>query len=211
MTEDLLAWLRETHGPLGYVVLALAAALEYVFPPIPGDTIALGGIALATGAGYIVVLVYLALNVGALGGGMAAYGVGRAIATRRGRRPPRFLRSMVARRAIDALLLRFQKHGAVYLALNRFVPAFRAFFFIAAGMARLPAWKVALWGTLSAMIWNALLIGLGWILGSNLELLARWVATYSYVAIAIAVLVVLVAMWRWRRSLREEESTDSDY
>ncbi len=206
MTEDLLAWLRETHGPLGYLVLALAAAVEYVFPPLPGDTIALGGIALAMGAGYHAAIVYAALNLGALAGGMTAYAAGRAIAARRSRHPPRFLRSMAARRAIDALLVRFARHGAAYLALNRFVPAFRAFFFLAAGMAGLPAWKVALYGTLSAMLWNALLMLLGWALGANLEVLADWVSTYSYVAIGAVAVVIVVGLWRWRRSTRAEDA-----
>jgi membrane protein DedA with SNARE-associated domain len=208
VTEELLAWLRETHGPLGYLVLAAAAAIEYVFPPFPGDTITLGGIALALGSGYGVGWVYVAMNAGALAGGMTAYAAGLGLARRRERTPPRFLRSMVARRAIDSLLVRFQKHGAAYLALNRFIPAFRAFFFLAAGMARLPAWKVAAWGTLSAMVWNALLLGIGVALGENIELLGTWVSRYSYGAIAVAAVVVIVWLWRWRKSEREAEEAE---
>jgi membrane protein DedA with SNARE-associated domain len=196
MMEELLAWLQQTEGPLAYVVLGLASLVEYVFPPFPGDTITLFGVFLAVSAGYGIGWVYLALNVGALAGGMMAYWVGRAIGAKRWERTPRFLRTQQARRAIDSVLARFERHGAAYLAINRFVPALRAVFFVAAGMAGLPAWKVAVWGTLSAALWNALLLGAGWGLGASYQQLAEWVRTYSYVAIGALVIGALVALAR---------------
>ncbi|MCZ7682066.1 MAG: hypothetical protein M5U28_26035 [Sandaracinaceae bacterium] len=92
MMEDLFAWLQRSEGPLAYLVLAAANAIEYVFPPFPGDSITLFGIALAAGSGYGLAWVYVALNLGALGGGMTTYAIGRWIAERREHRTPRFLR-----------------------------------------------------------------------------------------------------------------------
>jgi membrane protein DedA with SNARE-associated domain len=201
MMEDLLEWLQHTEGPAAYAVLGLAAMAEYVFPPFPGDTITLTGVFLAVGAGYHVAWVYAALNVGAVIGGMGAYGVGRLVAARRLRRPPRFLRTQQLRQAVNTVLDRFERHGSWYLALNRFLPALRAVFFIAAGMARLPAWKVAVYGAVSAALWNGLLLGLGWLLGDNLEQLESILRTYSAVVIAVvvAVLAGLALRWWWRR------------
>lgn len=208
MMEDVLPWLQRSEGPLAYLVLALASMLEYLVPPFPGDTIALFGIFLAATAGYHVAGVYLALNAGALAGGMATYALGRWIAVRREHRTPRFLRGQQVRRAIDQTLARFEKHGAAYLALNRFVPALRSVFFLAAGMARLPAWKVALFGTLSAALWNGLLLAAGWAVGANYAELERWVRTYSYVAlgaVGLFVVVVLVRVLIKRRAPEEPE------
>ena len=200
MMEELLLWLQHSEGPLAYVVLSASSFVEYLFPPFPGDTIALFGIFLAATAGYHVVWVYVALNLGAFVGGMATYGVGRWIGVRREQRTPRFLRGKRARIAIDTTIERFDRHGALYLAINRFVPALRGFFFVAAGMAGLPWWRVALFGTLSAMVWNGLLLGLGWLVGANFDELSRWVATYSYVAVGLTVFVVGVLVWRATRS-----------
>jgi membrane protein DedA with SNARE-associated domain len=197
MMEELLPWLQQSEGPLAYLVLGLASLIEYVFPPFPGDTVALFGVFLAATAGYGVVWVYLVLNLGALGGGMAAYGFGRWIAERREHRTPRFLRGQQARKAIDAALARFERHGAAYLALNRFVPALRSVFFIAAGMAKLPAWKVALWGTVSAAAWNALLLTLGWAVGSNYARLEGWVRTYSTVALIVVALAAIALVVKY--------------
>jgi membrane protein DedA with SNARE-associated domain len=210
MMEDLYVWLQQSEGPLGYLVLALASAIEYVVPPLPGDTIALFGIVLASGAGYELWGVYAALNIGATGGGMIAYAVGRWIAVHRKNRTPRFLRTQAARRAIDLAVARFERHGAVYLALNRFVPALRAFFFLAAGMARLPAWKVALFGALSAAVWNALLLALGVLVGANLAELERWVSTYSYIVIGVVVVAIPFLVWRSRRRARTDEASGGE-
>lgn len=209
MMDDLLAWLQRLEGPQSYGILALASLLEYVFPPFPGDTVALAGVFLALRAGYDVVWVYLALNVGAVTGGMSAYGLGRLVAGRRLSRPPRFLRTQQVREALNLALDRFRRHGAWYLALNRFVPALRAVFFLAAGMARLPAWKVALWGLVSAAVWNALLLGAGWLLGDKYEQLASIVETYSTAAIGALAVAALVTVWRWRRANREPTDRDN--
>ncbi len=202
MMEEVLAWLQHSEGPLGYAALAAACCVEYLVPPLPGDTVALFGIVLAATAGWSAPLVYLALNVGAVGGGMAVYGIGRWIGGHRAERTPRFLRTQQAREALDATIARFERHGALYLLLNRFVPALRGFFFLAAGIAGIPAWKVALYGTISAMLWNALLLALGWAAGSNLERLQGWLSIYTWAALAVVAVVVGVMIVRAVRARR---------
>ena len=196
--EDLLRWLEAHESPLAYVVLGLASLVEYLFPPFPGDTVAIFGVFLATSAGYRPLLVYLALEVGAVAGGMGAYAFGRAFAE--AERRPRWLRGPRAERALDVLVDRYARYGAVYLVLNRFVPALRAFFFVGAGLARMPAVSVALWGAVSAAVWNALLLAGGWVVGRNWELLVDVVRGYSAAAMGV-VLVVAVALGvrAWRR------------
>jgi len=195
MTDDLLAWLESHEGPWAYVLIALACLVEYVFPPFPGDTVALFGVFLAVTAGYSGWAVYLALDVGATIGGLAAYGFGRLFADPDKR--PAFLRSERSARAIATLEAQYAKHGGLYLLSNRFLPALRAFFFVAAGIARVPLWQVMLYGGLSAMIWNGLLFGLGWWAGESFETLRTWLERYSLVVVAVA--IVALGVWLWRR------------
>jgi membrane protein DedA with SNARE-associated domain len=197
----MLAWLSGHEGPLAYAVFGIASMLEYLVPPLPGDAIALFGIFLTVSAGWSTAAVYAALNVGSVTGGMIAYAAGRTLKDRE--RRPRFLRGPRATRAIATLTERYQKHGAIYIAINRFVPAFRAFFFVAAGMAGLPAPRVAFFGLLSALVWNAILLGLGHVLGASYEQLASGVGVYG-VVVVVLVAVGLVVAWRLgsRRFLR---------
>lgn len=211
MMDELFAWLQRTEGPLPYLVLGLASLIEYVLPVFPGDTVTLFGAFLAATAGWSPAWVYLVLNVGALGGGMSAYAFGRWLGERREERSPRFLRTQQARRALDAAIARFERHGVAYLALNRFVPALRAFFFVAAGLARLPAWKVALFGGLSAATWNALLLAAGWMVGDNFERLVELSKTYSYGAFfVLALLGIGVGARAYRAARRRRREARSE-
>lgn len=202
MTAEILAWLETHEGPWAYAVLALACLVEYVFPPFPGDTIALFGVFLAVRAGYSKWAVFAALNVGAMVGGLVAYGFGCAL-LRTGRRP-RFLRTVRAEEAIATLETHYRARGGVYLAVNRFVPALRAFFFVAAGIARVPVWQVIVFGGASAMAWNAVLFVLGWSIGASFETLATWVERYAVVVVLLLATLVIVFVLRRNRARRNE-------
>lgn len=191
MLDKLLSWLEHSEGPLAYLVLALAGALEYVVPPIPGDTITLFGVFLSSSAEYSPYLVYIAITIGAIAGSMVPYAFGRWI----GRHEddwPFFLKHERTRRAIHTLCARFGKHGSVYLALNRFVPALRAVFFVAAGISEMHVGKVLLFGSLSALVWNGLIFAVGWSIGGNLERMQELSAQYGWgVLIVLALVLVL--------------------
>lgn len=210
--EEIMRWLAQEEGPLGYVVLGLAAMIEYVVPPFPGDTVALFGVFLASSAGWSALGVYLALDVGAIAGGMAAYGFGRAISAPE--RRPRWMRGPRTERAITTITERYRERGAIYLALNRFVPALRAFFFVGAGIAQLPWTAVLLWGGLSALVWNALLLAVGWFVGSEWERMLALMRTYTAATLGlIAVVVVLAALralWRWRAAKKAAADRTGD-
>jgi len=208
--DEIMRWLEGSEGPLGYVVLALAALVEYVVPPFPGDTVALFGVFLAATAGWGAAWVYLALNAGAIGGGMIAYAFGRSVAAPE--RRPRWLRGPRSERAIARIAERYRKHGAVYLAINRFVPALRAFFFVGAGIARLPWQPVLLWGSVSALAWNGILLALGWAVCSSWTEMVAWARAYSAIATLIVVLAIVVMAARaiYRRARAQSGSAGAD-
>jgi membrane protein DedA with SNARE-associated domain len=179
------------HGPAywAYVLVAGAAGVEYVFPPIPGDTVALFAVALAVRAQLHWLLVYVSMTLGALGGGLAAWAFGSWLASREGSWPA-FLRSPGATRALDAVRRGYARHGGMYLAVNRFLPALRAFFFIGAGLSGMKVGPVLLYGGLSALVWNAILMGAGYAVGSNWDALSDlaeryWAATLILIGIAV--------------------------
>jgi membrane protein DedA with SNARE-associated domain len=207
MVDELLIWLSEQEGPAAYLVLALASALEYIAPPLPGDTVALFGTFLAATAGYDPLLVYLVLTGGSIGGSLVAWSFGLYIG-RHESRWPRFLRGDATRGRIRRVIERFESHGAIYLSLNRFLPALRALFFVAAGMAGMRAWKVVVFGGLSAAVWNLLILLVGFGVGENWEKLASLSEGYTYASLGLIGLVALGFGVRWliRRSGRRDRA-----
>jgi len=188
--------MRASEGPLAYLVLAGAAMLEYVIPPFPGDTVTLFGIFLAATSGYAVALVYLALTVGSTVGSLGAYAFGRWLGARP-ERSRRFFKGERARRTLEGVADRFRRHGSWYLAFNRFLPALRAFFFVAAGIARMDVWKVALFGGLSAVVWNALLLAVGFAVGDNWERIRSLSEQYTIATASVVALVAIFFAVRW--------------
>ncbi len=193
------------HGPVywAYALVAAAAAVEYVFPPIPGDTVALFAVALAVRAQLHWAFVYLAMTAGALLGGLAAWGFGVWLADHQSQWPW-FLKTPGATRALDAVRRGYERHGSMYLALNRFLPALRAFFFVGAGLSRMKAAPVVLYGGISAAVWNAILMAAGYAIGNNWDALQNVLERYTLATLILIVLAVsgIVARLAWdsRRS-----------
>ncbi|MCS6798965.1 MAG: DedA family protein [Myxococcota bacterium] len=201
--DPALQWVRDHHGPLGYAALGLAAAAEYVVPPIPGDLIVLFGAFLAARAGWSAAGVWLVCTGASLLGMLAAWRLGLGLGDR-WERWPSWLRTDRTRALLASMQHRFERHGPWVLLANRFVPAFRMVVFVAAGLARAPACTVLAWGGASAAIWNALLLVAGWTVGDNWERLVAFAQNYTRVAFVVALALVvalgLVLWWRRRRT-----------
>ncbi|MFB6262122.1 MAG: DedA family protein [Bradymonadaceae bacterium] len=170
---------------VGLVVLALSAAVEYVFPPFPGDLVTLAGSVMIPEAGWPIGGVFGALLVGTALGTSVDWRVGVWLSDNRdgeSRLHQWFRRDHVQRR-VDRLVDRFRRHGAVYISINRFVPAFRALFFVAAGYAGIDYRRAIGFGLLSACLWNAAVMGVGYAVGFHLETLVAIVRQYSTIAL----------------------------
>ena len=199
IAQAITGFLRHNNSPLGLLVLGATALIEYVFPPFPGDTITLFAAVLVTRFGWNLGLAFGAVLAGSGAGAMLDYYVGVWMGDRY--RQGRFLHRPSHREKVDAVLAAFRRHGEAYVVLNRFLPAVRAVFFLAAGMERLRPLRVLFFALLSAAAWNALILAAGYGLGANWERIRSAFATYSTVAWSVLGLaaIVLVGRWCWRR------------
>lgn len=204
----LIDFVGQHNGPLGWGVLGLSALIEYIFPPFPGDTVTLFGAFLITAKGWSFAAVLISVLIGSGAGAMLDFHFGRWLKARELRTPGKH----VERRAlVNRLVKRFDRHGEMYIVLNRFLPGVRAVFFVAAGMAGMRWDRVLFWSLVSALLWNLALIGLGSLIGANFEDLVRFMSSYSRIVYAILGALVLAWVVRavWRRvSARSSASGD---
>lgn len=157
-----------------FVGLMAGSFLEYVFPPFPGDTVVVAGAVLAAAGGLGLPWVLVAVTVGAVAGTAVDWWAGRRAAARldglaEGRR-----------RTVQRLVDGFERVGPALLVINRFAPGIRALFFVAAGVAGLPLGTVVAYATVSATAWNLLLVGLGSLVGWNLDALLPWLGRVGW-------------------------------
>ena len=134
----------------------------------------------------------LALIAGSLGnaiGAAAAYAIGfyggRPAVLRLGK----YIK--LDERALSKTEKWFEKYGAASVFLTRLVPVFRTFISIPAGLARMNFWKFFIFTFLGAVLWDSMLIYLGFILGSNWQNILALFNDYTYAALALAFLVLI--------------------
>ena len=173
---------------LGYAGLALLMLAETVFPPIPSE-------AVLPLAGYLVergelsyVLVLLTSTAGSVLGAMVLYE-----AARHGGRPvaERFLRfAHLQPEKLDDAERWFARRGALIVLLGRCVPGMRSLVSLPAGLLRMPRLQYLGLTLLGSAIWNAVLVTVGYLLGSQWERVADVIGPVSKPLVAIAVVGV---------------------
>jgi len=209
--QEILDFLAANQNILGFLCLMVASFIEYVFPPFPGDTVLLLGGVLVAASGWSPVFVISAATFGAVLGSWIDFELGRWIRRRPSTTFARFLRRRGLDRAVRKVVSRFERHGSVYIAINRFLPGIRGFFFVAAGMANLPLRSVLLWGTLSALAWNAFVLTMGFVLGGNLDAVQTFFERYTLVAWGLIAAIVLFFLGRaWLESRRAPSTNDHE-
>lgn len=201
MSSGLIAWL--TSVPLGvlYLIMALFAAVENVFPPIPADTVvALGSWLAARGQGSPV-WAFLSVWIGNVAGAAAMYFVGR----RHGtvwieRRFPK----IADEKSENRLRELHRRYGAASLFLSRFIPGVRALVPPFAGALRLPAMSSLVSIAVASGIWYGLVSYLAFRAGAadwnaltgRISSVGRWIAVGAGVVLAVGAL----AWWLRQRS-----------
>jgi membrane protein DedA with SNARE-associated domain len=176
--------------------LGLAAFLENLVPPIPGDTVVLFGAYLAGRGALSWVPVFLATWAGGTAGFMSMYAIGYTGG-----------RAWVARHlgpSRAASLERAERwlgrYGVGLILVNRFLSGVRTAIALGAGIGRL-GWRPVLLGAAASMaLWNGLLLAAGMALGRNWEAASALLRTYNRVAVAAGMALLLGAgIWHWRR------------
>ncbi|RJS22673.1 DedA family protein [Corallococcus sp. H22C18031201] len=182
-------------GPFGLLVLGVAAMLEYVVPPFPGDTITLLGGVYAVRGAQPWPLVFLVVTVGSVVGAAIDYAVGRWLARRFDAHPEWSFFGLTHARLVQ-VQARMRTTGPWLLVINRFLPGIRGVIFIAAGAAQMPRFNALMLGAVSAMAHTALVLGLGMAVGGNLERLTYLVSRYQYAVVGLVVVAVVAVAVR---------------
>ena len=175
---------------------------ETVFPPIPSE-------AVLPLAGYLVeratsryVAVLVTSTAGSVLGAVLLYE-----AARHGGRPfaERFMRFA---RLEPGEARRGRARGSpgaapLIVLLGRCVPGMRSLVSLPAGLLRMPRWEYLLFTLLGSTMWNAVLVGAGYALGSQWERVADVIGPVSKPLVAIVVIGVGgCLLWRGLRSRR---------
>jgi membrane protein DedA with SNARE-associated domain len=194
MLQSFLQWLAEWPPAVLYLVLALFAALENVFPPLPTDTVVAFGTWLAARGDGSAVGAFLATWLGNVAGAAAMYEVGRRHGTTWMRRKfPRLADEQGEAR----LRTLYSRYGLAALLLSRFIPGVRALVPPFAGALRVPGASAITAMALASGVWYGLISYLAWRAGSNWEAVTQMLARSGRVVTIGAVAIAVLAGLAW--------------
>lgn len=196
----LLEWLSSLPTWALYSSLALIAAAENVFPPIPADTVVgVGSFLAARGSGSLIVAA-TSIWAGNLLGAVGMYFVGRRYGS------AALMKRMGGADAEARVAKMYSSYGVWALFVSRFLPGVRAVVPPVAGALKIPLAKVLPAMAVASALWYGAIAWLGFRFGQNLEELQRLIgsATRTSGLVAIAIVVVALGVFWWRRRSRAE-------
>lgn len=202
-------WVVSVMEALGGPGAGLIIALENLFPPVPSELILpLAGFTASQGSMSLIGAI-LWTTLGSLLGALALHWVGAKL----GRERTRALATripLIKLSDVDKTEAWFAKHGTKAVFFGRMLPLFRSFISVPAGVERMPLGIFALFTTLGSLVWNAVFVTAGYLLGQNWHLVEHYAGLLSRAVVLTSILTVAVFVAvRVRNDRRERAAAEA--
>ena len=177
-----------------YPALFAMALLENLFPPFPGDVVALFSGYLAGTGRLSLAGALLATAAGGWAGFVILFALGRVL----GREwVNRRIRPRVAPGLWEAAEARLTRYGLWVVLANRFFAGLRSIIALVAGVLALSALHVVALAGVGSLVWHMLLVGAGYVIGEDWQRLHRLLAAYNVVVLTGIAILALIGLIFW--------------
>ena len=189
--QDVLNWLSGLPPAALYGALAVVAAAENVFPPLPADTVVAFGAFLAARGQATLLGAFLATWIGNVGGALLVYALGRRYGTE-------YLHKWMSRFGAGGRESRLEsmyaRRGVLALFLSRFIPGLRALVPPFAGALRVPPARATLAIAVASAIWYGVVTVIAYRVGTDWDALQSRLRGAGVTAALIAGAIAIVAI-----------------
>ena len=194
MFENILNQISTFPPVWVYIIMMLFAFIENVFPPSPSDiVIVIGGTLVGAGdLSFILALIFSTL--GSITGFMLMFYIGSTV-DKKLIHSGRF--KYIPINSINIVEAWFRKYGYFVIIANRFLPGTRAVISFFAGISNLEPKKTFSLCFISALVWNIIMLYLGFMFGNNVEAIDSYLTTYSNIVIVATIAIVLLLIIRF--------------
>ena len=197
MIHDIAATIVSYIGDMGYWGIFLLMFLESTFFPFPSEIIMIPAGYLAFKGEMNIYLIILAGILGSVGGALLNYYLaihfGRAFILRYGKY------FFIKEATLDKLESFFTKHGEISTFTGRLIPGIRQLISLPAGLARMNMAKFSFYTAIGAGIWVIVLVAVGYLVGSNEELISEYLKSATLIALISVVLITIFYVVRYKR------------
>ena len=173
----------------GYIGIFLMTFVESTFIPMPSEfTLIPAGYLVARGDMNILP-VLLSSVLGALLGSLfnyfIAYYFGRKLFTIYGKYF--FLNSQ----QLNTIELFFTRYGGISTLLGRMLPGIKHFISFPAGLAKMNLHLFSLYTTIGSFFWLSFLLYLGYVVGTNQQLISTYIKKFNLIIVFFVVCIIL--------------------
>ena len=210
MIDAVIQWLQHADPASVYLLLFLSAFFENIIPPIPGDVpIAFAGYMLAFGSLSFSLALFWS-TLGSAAGFMTVFLLSRTLGlklyaigqTEVRHRFAKWVHKLFPPSEMEEVRLKFSRHGYAAVLANRFLFGSRALISIVSGLLHLRISLVLLCCSISAILWNILLLYGGLVLGRNWQGIGKYLILYS---IPVTVIFLAYLLWSIVRYIRKRK------
>jgi membrane protein DedA with SNARE-associated domain len=204
--EIFAEWLVDLVQSFGYAGLFIATLLGNVFVPIPLEVIIIpAGYLVEQGEmqlGAVLAVTIAGDILGSLLGYYVAYHFGRRFIYAYGKY------FFIRHEKMEMLEKFFASHGEISTLTGRLIPGLRHFMAFPAGLAHMNIRKFVAYTGVGGAVWIATLIGVGYIIGGNKDMIRHYMPIVTTGVICLVVLMIVVYAWRRRQAKRSKGAGD---
>ena len=186
---QLINYTAQLMSDIGYLGIFLGMFIESTIIPLPSELIMIpAGIASAKGLLNIYLVIFYGTlgNVsGAIFSYYLAYSIGRSFLFKVGKY------FFVKPSTIIKIEEFFKKHGSVSVFIARLLPGFRHFISLPAGVAKMDIKLFAIYTALGSTIWTVILAFMGYYIGENHELIAKYLKEILSIVLSLSILILI--------------------
>ena len=194
MFADIVNFIVETIGSLGYVGIFILMFLESTVFPIPSEVVMIPAGYLAYKGEMNIYIVILLGVLGSLGGALFNYyfalKFGRTFLLKYGKY------FLVSEETIRKTELFFKDHGHISTFSGRLIPGLRHYISLPAGLAKMNLFVFCLYTTLGAALWVVILTLLGYFLGGNEALIKEYL---RYLIGGLLISLTILGFWYYKK------------
>ena len=194
MLHDIVNFVVDTVGSLGYIGIFIMMFLESSFFPFPSEIVMVPAGYLAYKGEMNIYLAIFAGIAGSLTGALFNYFLavkfGRSFLIKYGKY------FFIKEETISKMEQYFKSHGHISTFSGRLIPAVRQYISFPAGLARMNLLIFSIYTTLGAAIWVVILTLLGYYLGDNEALVKEYL---RYIIVGILICLAIIGFWYYKK------------
>lgn len=197
--NDFIISFTNSYGYIGVLVLIF---LENIFPPIPSELILLASGFLITKTNLNIFIMIIFATLGSLLGGILLYYLASLLNKNTlikliNSKALRFLN--LKEKDIDLSFNWFNKKGNISVLICRCIPILRSLISLPAGIFKMSFIKFLLYTTIGSLVWNSVIIVIGYVVGDNFLVINEVLKKYSYLFVALITIIGVIVIFRKRR------------